>query len=161
MTDTRLPPRSVRSGLSLLLLGTLASCFSVNGPSHWVQMPLQTAHIDGDAVVPAQARTESTRAPRFVVKVKDGEVEALSRLYFRDRAAATASFEAWAADKAVFASMDLVSCTYGGELVLQAEPSAQPASRSGETVLEALRTHPLVAYADPDYVARAEDEGRG
>lgn len=123
----------------------------------WLPMPLQAAHIDDRMAVPASAQTVQYQPARFVVKVKDGETEALSRLYFRDRDAARASYRDWAADKPLFRTMDLVSCTYGGELVLR--PSGQAAAGGSEEILAELRAHPLVAYADPDFVAQAEGAG--
>lgn len=153
---------SVASGLapfSTSLLVGCASCFGAapsDTATHWGPMPLQAAHIEGDTVVAARAQTVEYRTARYVVKVRDGEAEALSRLYFRDREAAKASFETWAADKPLFRSMALVGCTYGGELVLQPEAGDADTGPSGDLLLEALRAHPLVAYADPDYVAQAE-----
>ncbi|MEM7768376.1 MAG: hypothetical protein AAF253_12960 [Pseudomonadota bacterium] len=123
-------------------------------------MPLQAAHLDESTLVPATTQITQPRTVQFIVKVKDGEAEALTRLYFRDEAAARASFADWASDKPLFRSMDLVACSYSGELVLR--PAAASAAGEGadfDGVLAALRAHPLVSYADRDFVAQIERGG--
>ena len=121
-------------------------------------MPLQASHIDEDTLVPAAAQTNLPVTQRFIVKVRDGEAEALTRLFFRDEAAARQSFTEWAADKPLFSDMNLVSCSYSGEMILRYDGIS---ARATEDLLAELRDHPLVAYADPDFVAQSQNDGGG
>ncbi|MEM0986992.1 MAG: hypothetical protein AAGJ32_12170 [Pseudomonadota bacterium] len=154
----------------VLTVAVLASCltgcigwFAGSGTSaakaQWLPGPLQTAQMGEGVLIPAAGSSTEVRRAQYIVKIKSGEAEGLTRLYFRDQGAAEASYRDWASDKPLFSKMDLVACSYGGEFVLSHEftgDSSRDAAASPDALLEALRSHPLVAYADPDFVAQVE-----
>ncbi|MEL6387543.1 MAG: hypothetical protein AAFR41_06890 [Pseudomonadota bacterium] len=169
MTDTVNSPGSVaREPFTVAIVSAvLLSACAGYGAGHatpvgsqW--MPLQAAHMPDTGLVPARADTVASPEARFIVKIKDAEVEALTRLFFRNETAARTSFSQWAADKPLFSDFDLVSCSYSGEVILR----QRLAARSGAdlqaqraTLLQALRNHPQVAYADPDFIAQTQVSG--
>lgn len=107
------------------------------------------------SVQPAQAGT-LMRSASFIVKLR-GEpiIDEIIANCRSDRAAAEALWLDWSEGDAVFSGMTLQSCSYSGELILDAEITDGPQGLESavDALLSRIRDHGSVAYADPDFTA--------
>ncbi|MEM9739744.1 MAG: hypothetical protein AAF829_07725 [Pseudomonadota bacterium] len=107
---------------------------------------------------PATAKTDGPFQPAtFIVKFKENDaIDDIIANWRRDREAAEATFSSWAAGDPIFSAMVVVGCSYSGELILEASvPAAPSAARARVTALvNEIRAHSAVAYADPDFTAQ-------
>ena len=150
------------------LAATLAGCTllatgQMPGASYWwptgKEAETVTPTRDAGRVLPAQATTTEPAGESvdFIVKLKDvAAVDQAIKMCRRDLEEAQAMFGDWAAGDAVFSGMQLVGCSYSGELILRQALAAAPAGgeRQVDGLLERIRGHENVAYADPDFTAR-------
>lgn len=93
----------------------------------------------------------------FIVKFKENDaIDEVIANWRRDRDTALAAYSSWAEGDPLFSAMDVVGCSYSGELILEAPvPAAPAAARTRVSDLVALiRGHSAVAYADPDFTAQ-------
>ena len=150
------------------LAATLAGCTllatgQMPGASYWWPTGKEAETVattrEAALVLPAQATTiePAGEAVDFIVKVKDVEaIDQAIAMCRRDLEKAQAMFGDWAASDAVFSGMQLVGCSYSGELIVRQALTAVPAGgeRQVDALLERIRGHENVAYADPDFTAR-------
>lgn len=165
------PIEPARLHLSSLLgaafmAATLAGCTllatgQMPGASYWWPTGKETVSPTREAglVLLAQATTiePAGEAVDFIVKVKDvAAIDAAIAMCRRDLEKAQSMFGDWAAGDAVFSGMQLVGCSYSGELIVRQALTAAPAGgeRQVDVLLERIRDHENVAYADPDFTAR-------
>lgn len=103
------------------------------------------------------AATGPTQPATFIVKFRETpQIDDVIANWRRDKEAAKAIFSTWSADDPVFSSMTIEDCSYSGELILQADIPAAPATarQSVNDILGRIRGHSAVAYADPDFTAQ-------
>ncbi|MEM1106353.1 MAG: hypothetical protein AAGH87_08165 [Pseudomonadota bacterium] len=128
-------------------------------------MPVSIAEPAGGAIETAQltARPQPPEpsAPAqpatFIVKFNnDAVIDDVIATWRRDRPAAKAMFADWAKGDPLFSNMDVVSCSYSGELILETLVPAGPdqARIQVRNLVEAIRGHGAVRYADPDFTAQ-------
>ncbi len=99
----------------------------------------------------------ATQPATFIVKFKENDaVDEVIANWRRDRPAARAAFAGWAEGDPLFSNMQVVGCSYSGELILETEVPAGPAAaRTGVArLIGEIRAHDAVAYADPDFIAQ-------
>lgn len=151
------------AGLAVMLAGcTLFATGQMPGQAHWWPLSSEsdaTQTRGGGDTLPAQMHTAESPADGvdFIVRIKDVDaVDKAVSLWRRDRGAAVAAFNAWAANEPAFAGMRLVGCSYSGEVILRHvfEPAAAASESQVDALLERIRGHENVAYADPDFTAR-------
>ncbi len=142
-------------GLALALAGCGWLATSEPGQeAFW--LPMQLTKLDPVAeaqVTPAQAQTGGEA--RFIVKVNDAVVDALTRQFRRDPEAARAAYQKWSAGKDGLEGLRLENCSYSGELILVhnfAGDEVVTRPRLSQ-MLEKIRARDDVAYADPEYTA--------
>lgn len=107
--------------------------------------------------VPAQGAGEPVQPATFIVKFKESDaIDEVIANWRRDRDAAEAAYAAWAEDDPLFSMMDVVGCSYSGELILEASVPAAPAAARARVnaLVDLIRAHSAVAYADPDFIAQ-------
>lgn len=93
----------------------------------------------------------------FIVKFRENAaIDTVVANWRSDREAAKAAFTDWAEGDPIFAQMNVVGCSYSGELVLEAPVPVSPASARSRVreMIEQIRGHSAVAYADPDFTAQ-------
>lgn len=103
-----------------------------------------------------QAETYPVRRADFIVKFRaNSSIDEVISTWRRDREAARARFETWAASDPLFSQMDVSGCSYSGELILSTEIGGGPLPVEAEVdaLIERIRNHGAVAYADPDFTA--------
>ncbi len=99
----------------------------------------------------------ATQPATFIVKFKENDaIDEVIANWRRDRPAARAAFVGWAEGDPLFSNMQVVGCSYSGELILEAEiPAGPSAARAGVArLIEEIRAHDAVGYADPDFIAQ-------
>lgn len=149
-------------GLTVLLMG----CAWWGGAGHASQPPpgFATSHLAAGQIastqpVPAQV-TESGEA-RFIVKIKDVPAfVGMARKWQRDEKRARELFAEWAQHEPGLEGLTLEGCSYADELILvhHFEPDEVASRAVLEARLQAIRAHPKVVYADPDFTAHVEED---
>ncbi|MEL7040658.1 MAG: hypothetical protein AAGL90_03990 [Pseudomonadota bacterium] len=105
--------------------------------------------------VSAQTNSQPSNAvaATFIVRFHDDPTLAqVSRNFRRDQAGTSAVYRDWAANHPQLSGLSLVRASYSGELIL-ALPANDPAGRTPQDVIAALRTMPNLAYAEIDEMA--------
>lgn len=105
---------------------------------------------------PAQAETFPVRRAEFIVKFRANDaIDDVIATWRRDRAGAEATFAEWAASDPLFSQMTIAGCSYSGELILATEVGGGPLPAEAEVdaLIQRIRSHSAVAYADPDFTA--------
>lgn len=107
--------------------------------------------------VPTPDAGEAVRPATFIVKFRENDaIDEVIANWRRDRDAAEAAYAAWAQGDPLFSTMDVVGCSYSGELILEASVPAAPAAARARVgaLVDLIRGHSAVAYADPDFTAQ-------
>lgn len=105
---------------------------------------------------PVQAETFPVRRADFIVKFRaNPSIDEVISTWRRDRDAARAYFQTWAAGDPLFSQMEVSGCSYSGELILSTDIGGGPLPAEAEVdaLVERIRAHGAVAYADPDFTA--------
>lgn len=107
--------------------------------------------------VPTPDAGEPVQPATFIVKFRETDaIDEVIANWRRDRDAAEAAYAAWAQDDPLFSTMEVVGCSYSGELILEASVPAAPAAARARVgaLVDLIRGHSAVAYADPDFTAQ-------
>ncbi len=144
---------------ALCCMLAMASCAtyaqqSYTGSASWLPGWAQVTKQQTKQITTAQASTVDQAAATYIVRFDaNPAITDVCKNFRRDKAGSRAKFAVWSKPHPELQGLILASASYSGELVL-ALPRNDPAGRTPQQVLKALKGMDNIVYADIDAIAQ-------